>query len=140
MIQAIVDANRTRKDYVAEQIIKRQPRVVGAYRLTMKTGSDNFRASAMQGVMKRIKAKGIEVVVFEPALDVETFFGSRVLRDLDSFKVEADVVLTNRMAPELNVLLDVRRQWQQGSTGNSSSVRRLNLGAKLRPIRAQIAG
>ncbi|WP_404413631.1 nucleotide sugar dehydrogenase [Vreelandella aquamarina] len=101
MVQAIVDANRTRKDFVAEQVLKRQPQVVGVYRLIMKTGSDNFRASAMQGVMKRIKAKGIEVIVFEPALEDETFFGSRVLRDLDAFKQEADVVLSNRMAPEL---------------------------------------
>ncbi|EHJ93069.1 nucleotide sugar dehydrogenase [Vreelandella boliviensis] len=101
MIQAIVDANRTRKDFVAEQIIKLEPKVVGVYRLIMKTGSDNFRASAMQGVMKRIKAKGIEVVVFEPALEDETFFGSRVLRDLETFKAEADVILSNRMVPEL---------------------------------------
>jgi len=101
MVQAIVDANRTRKDFIAEQIVKRQPKIVGVYRLIMKTGSDNFRASAMQGVMKRIKAKGIEVIVFEPALEDETFFGSRVLRDLDAFKQEADVVLSNRMAPEL---------------------------------------
>ncbi|XKF14800.1 nucleotide sugar dehydrogenase [Halomonas sp. BLK-85] len=101
MVQAIVDANRTRKDFVAEQVLKRQPQVVGVYRLIMKTGSDNFRASAMQGVMKRIKAKGVEVIVFEPALEEETFFGSRVLRDLDAFKQEADVVLSNRMAPEL---------------------------------------
>lgn len=102
MIQAIVDANRTRKDFIAEQIIKQQPKVVGVYRLIMKTGSDNFRASAMQGVMKRIKAKGIEVVVFEPALKDDTFFGSRVLRNLEAFKAEADIVLTNRMAPELD--------------------------------------
>ncbi|XGA80997.1 nucleotide sugar dehydrogenase [Halomonas sp. CH40] len=102
MVQAIVDANRTRKDFIAEQVLKRQPKVVGVYRLIMKTGSDNFRASAMQGVMKRIKAKGIEVIVFEPALEEETFFGSRVLRDLDAFKQEADVVLSNRMAPELD--------------------------------------
>ncbi|QNI02382.1 nucleotide sugar dehydrogenase [Halomonas sp. SH5A2] len=101
MIQAIVDANRTRKDFVAEQIIKRQPKVVGVYRLIMKTGSDNFRASAMQGVMKRIKAKGIEVVVYEPALEEETFFGSRVVRDFEVFKAEVDVILSNRMVPEL---------------------------------------
>ena len=101
MVQAIVDANRTRKDFISEQILKRQPKIVGVYRLIMKTGSDNFRASAMQGVMKRIKAKGVEVIVFEPALEDETFFGSRVLSDLDAFKQEADVVLSNRMAPEL---------------------------------------
>ena len=102
IIAAIVDANRTRKDFIAEQILKRQPRVVGVYRLIMKTGSDNFRASAMQGVMKRIKAKGIEVVVYEPVLAEETFYGSRVLRDLDAFKAEADVILSNRMAAELD--------------------------------------
>ncbi|RRR77301.1 MAG: UDP-glucose 6-dehydrogenase, partial [Candidatus Viridilinea halotolerans] len=101
IIAAIVDANRTRKDFIAEQILKRKPRVVGVYRLIMKTGSDNFRASAMQGVMKRIKAKGIEVVVFEPVLAEETFYGSRVIRDLDAFKAEADVILSNRMAAEL---------------------------------------
>ncbi len=101
IIAAIVDANRTRKDFIAEQILKRQPRVVGVYRLIMKTGSDNFRASAMQGVMKRIKAKGIEVVVYEPVLAEETFYGSRVIRDLDAFKAEADVILSNRMAAEL---------------------------------------
>jgi UDPglucose 6-dehydrogenase len=102
MVQAIVDANRTRKDFIAEQILKRQPKVVGVYRLIMKSGSDNFRASAMQGVMKRIKAKGIEVVVYEPALAEETFFGSRVFRDLDAFKQLSDVILSNRMAEELS--------------------------------------
>jgi UDPglucose 6-dehydrogenase len=102
IIAAIVDANRTRKDFIAEQILKRKPRVVGVYRLIMKTGSDNFRASAMQGVMKRIKAKGIEVVVYEPVLAEETFYGSRVLRDLDAFKALSDVILTNRMAEELS--------------------------------------
>ncbi|WP_445005401.1 nucleotide sugar dehydrogenase [Halomonas mongoliensis] len=101
MVQAIVDANRTRKDFVAEQILKRQPRVVGVYRLIMKTGSDNFRASAMQGVMKRLKAKGIEVVVYEPVLQEEEFFGSRVIRDLEAFKALSDVILSNRMAEEL---------------------------------------
>ncbi|WP_299314423.1 nucleotide sugar dehydrogenase [uncultured Halomonas sp.] len=101
MVQAIVDANRTRKDFVAEQILKRQPRVVGVYRLIMKTGSDNFRASAMQGVMKRLKAKGIEVVVYEPVLEEETFYGSRVIRDLEAFKALSDVILSNRMAEEL---------------------------------------
>ncbi|WP_445005920.1 nucleotide sugar dehydrogenase [Halomonas mongoliensis] len=101
MVQAIVDANRTRKDFVAEQILKRQPRVVGVYRLIMKAGSDNFRASAMQGVMKRLKAKGIEVVVYEPVLQEETFYGSRVIRDLEAFKALSDVILSNRMAEEL---------------------------------------
>ncbi|AXY43706.1 nucleotide sugar dehydrogenase [Halomonas sp. JS92-SW72] len=102
MVQAIVDANRTRKDFIAEQILKRQPRVVGVYRLIMKAGSDNFRASAMQGVMKRIKAKGIEVVVYEPVLQEESFYGSRVIRDLDTFKSVSDVILSNRMAEELS--------------------------------------
>jgi UDPglucose 6-dehydrogenase len=102
MIQAIVDANRTRKDFIAEQVLARKPRVVGVYRLIMKTGSDNFRASAMQGVMKRIKAKGIQVVVYEPVLEDTTFFGSRVMTDLAAFKAEADVILSNRMADELH--------------------------------------
>ena len=97
IIQAIVDANRTRKDFIAEQVLKRQPRVVGVYRLIMKAGSDNFRASAMQGVMKRLKAKGIEVIVYEPALAEESFYGSRVVRDLAVFKQESDLILTNRM-------------------------------------------
>ena len=102
MVQAIVDANRTRKDFIAEQILKCQPKVVGVYRLIMKSGSDNFRASAMQGVMKRIKAKGIEVVVYEPVLQEESFYGSRVFRDLDAFKQLSDVILSNRMAEELS--------------------------------------
>ena len=101
LIAAIVDANRTRKDFLAEQIIARQPRVVGVYRLVMKAGSDNFRQSSIQGIMKRIKAKGIEVIVFEPALAEEHFFGSRVLRDLAAFKAEAGLILANRHAPEL---------------------------------------
>ncbi|WP_282040864.1 nucleotide sugar dehydrogenase [Halomonas alimentaria] len=101
MIQAVVDANRTRKDFIAEQVLARRPGVVGVYRLIMKSGSDNFRASAMQGVMKRLKAKGIEVIVYEPVLEEETFYGSRVLRDLGAFKAEADVILSNRMAEEL---------------------------------------
>ncbi|MDT0500575.1 MULTISPECIES: nucleotide sugar dehydrogenase [unclassified Halomonas] len=101
MIKAVVDANRTRKDFIAEQVLARRPSVVGVYRLIMKSGSDNFRASAMQGVMKRLKAKGIEVIVYEPVLEEEAFYGSRVLRDLDAFKAEADVILSNRMADEL---------------------------------------
>lgn len=106
MIQAIVDANTTRKDFIAESVLKRKPQVVGVYRLVMKSGSDNFRASAMQGVMKRIKAKGIEVIVYEPVLEEDTFFGSRVTRDLEAFKQEADVILTNRMAEELADVVD----------------------------------
>lgn len=101
IIGAIVEANRTRKDFIAEAVLRRQPRVVGVYRLIMKTGSDNFRASAMQGVMKRIKAKGIEVVVYEPVLEEATFFGSRVVRDLEAFKALSDVILANRMVEEL---------------------------------------
>ncbi|WP_235040389.1 nucleotide sugar dehydrogenase [Vreelandella profundi] len=101
MIQAIVDANRTRKDFIAEQVLARKPRVVGVYRLIMKSGSDNFRASAMQGVMKRIKAKGVEVIVYEPVLEETTFYGSKVVDDLAAFKAQADVILSNRMAAEL---------------------------------------
>jgi len=106
MVQAIVDANRTRKDFVAESVMRRKPKVVGVYRLIMKTGSDNFRASAMQGVMKRIKAKGIEVVVYEPVLEENEFFGSRVMRDLDEFTAQCDVILANRMVDELRDVAD----------------------------------
>jgi UDPglucose 6-dehydrogenase len=101
LIQAIVEANRTRKDFIAESVLKRKPQVVGVFRLIMKAGSDNFRASAMQGVMKRIKAKGIEVVVYEPVLREEQFYGSRVIRDLVEFKSQCDVILANRMVEEL---------------------------------------
>ena len=101
IIQAIVDANRTRKDFIADSILARNPKKVGVYRLIMKSGSDNFRASAIQGVMKRIKAKGVEVVVYEPVLKEETLFGSRVTKDLESFKQECDVIISNRKAPEL---------------------------------------
>ncbi|MEN2749598.1 nucleotide sugar dehydrogenase [Sphingomonas sp. T9W2] len=101
LIRAIVDANRTRKDFLADQIIARRPKKVGVYRLTMKAGSDNFRQSSIQGIMKRVKAKGIEVVVYEPTLDEDNFFGSKVVKDLDAFKAECDVVIANRAAPEL---------------------------------------
>lgn len=101
IIGAIVEANRTRKDFIADSILARNPKKVGVYRLIMKSGSDNFRASAIQGVMKRIKAKGVEVVVYEPVLKEEEFFGSRVSRDFDAFKKECDVIISNRNAPEL---------------------------------------
>ena len=101
IIKAIVDANRTRKDFIADSIIERAPKKVGVYRLIMKAGSDNFRASAVQGVMKRIKAKGIEVVVYEPVLKEETFFGSKVMHDVEAFKKECDIIISNRMTPEL---------------------------------------
>ncbi|MGL1115074.1 nucleotide sugar dehydrogenase [Vibrio vulnificus] len=101
IIGAIVDANRTRKDFVAESILKRNPKVVGIYRLIMKAGSDNFRASSIQGIMKRIKAKGIDVVVYEPVLKEAEFFHSRVVRDLSAFKQCADVIVSNRMVEEL---------------------------------------
>lgn len=104
IIQAIVEANRTRKDFIAESILKRQPKVVGIYRLVMKAGSDNFRASAIQGIMKRIKAKGIEVVVYEPELKQDEFFNSRVIRDLNEFKQLSDVIVANRRS---EVLADV---------------------------------
>jgi len=101
IIRAIVDANRTRKDHIADMIIKKNPKVVGVYRLTMKAASDNFRQSAVQGVMKRIKGKGIEVVVYEPVLKEDSFFNSRVIKDLEEFKQISDVILANRMSAEL---------------------------------------
>ena len=101
IIGAIVDANRTRKDHIADQIIKKNPKVVGINRLTMKTGSDNFRASSIQGIMKRIKAKGIEVVVYEPVLKEDNFFNSRVIRDFEEFKSMCDVIVSNRLSEDL---------------------------------------
>src|SRR5690625_3857786 len=101
IMQAIVSANRTRKDFIAESILAKQPKTVGIYRLIMKTGSDNFRASAIQGVMKRIKAKGIPVIVYEPVLEEETFYGSPVIKDLETFKAQSDLIVTNRRTPEL---------------------------------------
>ena len=107
LIQAIVDANTTRKDFIADSVIKRQPQVVGIYRLVMKAGSDNFRASAIQGVMKRIKAKGIEVIVYEPVLEEDEFFRSKVIRDLTEFKSQADIILANRLTEEI---MDVKEK------------------------------
>ena len=101
LIRAIVNSNTTRKDFIAEAIIKRKPQVVGIYRLIMKAGSDNFRASSIQGIMKRIKAKGIEVIIFEPALEEKEFFHSKVINDLQAFKAKADIIVTNRRSDDL---------------------------------------
>ena len=106
MIQAIVDANRTRKDFIADSIVSRKPKIVGIYRLIMKSGSDNFRASAIQGIMKRIKAKGIEVVVYEPVLKEEDFFNSHVVNDLEEFKKISDVIVANRILPDIEDVID----------------------------------
>lgn len=102
IIGAIVDANRTRKDHIADMILKREPKTVGIYRLTMKTDSDNFRSSSVQGIMKRLKAKGIEVIVYEPVLKEDKFFNSKVIRDLDEFKIKCDVIVSNRLSKELS--------------------------------------
>ena len=101
MIKAIVDANTTRKDFIADSILKLNPSVVGIYRLIMKSGSDNFRASSIQGVMKRLKAKGIEVIIYEPVLPDDLFFGSHVIRDLAEFKKKSNVIVANRRAHEI---------------------------------------
>lgn len=106
LIGAVVEANRTRKDFIAERIVAAHPRVVGIYRLVMKEGSDNFRQSAVQGIMKRIKAKGIEVIVYEPAMEEDLFFNSRVIRDLDAFKAEADLIISNRRSKDLEDVID----------------------------------
>ena len=107
IIEAIVEANRTRKDHIADMILKRQPKTVGIYRLTMKTDSDNFRASSIQGIMKRLKGKGIEVVVYEPVLKENDFYNSTVIRDLDEFKVMSDIIVSNRLSKDL---LDVEEK------------------------------
>jgi UDPglucose 6-dehydrogenase len=101
LIAAVVESNRTRKDFIADEIIARRPKLVGVYRLVMKTGSDNFRDSSIQGIMKRIKAKGIPCIVYEPVLEDDQFFNSPVVRDLDAFKRQADLIITNRQAPDL---------------------------------------
>lgn len=106
LISAIVQSNRTRKDFVSDQIVARKPRIVGVHRLVMKAGSDNFRDSSIQGIMKRIKAKGIEVIVYEPVLQDDLFFNSRVVRDLEAFKAESDIILANRLTPELQDVTD----------------------------------
>ncbi|WOE31273.1 MULTISPECIES: nucleotide sugar dehydrogenase [unclassified Acinetobacter] len=106
LIQAIVDSNRTRKDFIADSILERQPSTVGIYRLVMKSGSDNFRSSAIQGIMKRIKAKGIDVIVYEPALTETAFFKSRVIHDLNEFKKLSDVIVANRISPEISDVQD----------------------------------
>lgn len=106
LISAIVESNRTRKDHIAHMIIDKGPKVVGIYRLTMKTDSDNFRASSIQGIMKRIKAKGIEVIIYEPTLKEDNFYNSKVIKDLDEFKTVSDVIVVNRMSDELNDVED----------------------------------
>ncbi|NCW68293.1 MAG: UDP-glucose 6-dehydrogenase, partial [Marivivens sp.] len=106
LIAAIVDANRTRKDYLSDRIITMQPKQVGVYRLVMKAGSDNYRQSSVQGIMKRVKAKGIKVVVYEPVLDAPDFFGSEVIHDLTAFKDKCDVIIANRMTDDIRDVAD----------------------------------
>ena len=106
IISAIVDANRTRKDHIADMILRKNPEVVGIYRLTMKTDSDNFRASSIQGLMKRLKAKGIEVVIYEPVLKEDEFYHSKVIKDLNEFKKISSVIVSNRLSPDLEDVRD----------------------------------
>lgn len=106
LIRAIVDANRTRKDFLADRILMERPKVVGIYRLVMKAGSDNFRQSSIQGIMKRLKAKGVEVIVHEPTIDAPEFYRSRVVQDLDAFKLEADLIVANRLTDEIADISD----------------------------------
>lgn len=106
LIGAIVDANSTRKDFIADSLIKRNPKIVGIYRLIMKSGSDNFRASSIQGIMKRIKAKGIEVVIYEPVLQEATFFNSKVVNDLNKFKQMSDIIVANRLSEDISDVID----------------------------------
>ena len=106
LIAAIVDANRTRKDYLSDRIIEMKPKQVGVYRLVMKAGSDNYRQSSVQGIMKRVKAKGIKVVVYEPVLDAPDFFGSEVIHDLTAFKDQCDVIIANRMTDDIRDVAD----------------------------------
>ena len=102
LIQAIVSSNTTRKDFIAEEILKLKPKTVGFYRLVMKVGSDNFRSSAIQGVMKRIRSKGVEIIIYEPALNDSEFFGSEVVEDIINFKLRSEIIVANRMAEELD--------------------------------------
>lgn len=106
LISAIIESNTTRKDFIAEQILAKQPKIVGIYRLVMKAGSDNFRQSAIQGVMKRLKAKGIELVIYEPALNEDSYYNSKVIRNFDEFKTVSDVIVANRLVEELNDVLE----------------------------------
>ena len=106
LIQAIVSSNTTRKDFIADKILNKKPNVVGFYRLVMKADSDNFRSSAVQGIMKRIKAKGVKVVVFEPQLEINEFFGSEVIKDLEFFKSVSDLIVANRMTESLSDVLE----------------------------------
>jgi UDPglucose 6-dehydrogenase len=106
IMTAIVDANRTRKDHIAQQILKKKPKVVGIYRLTMKTDSDNFRESAVQGIMKRINAKGVPIIIYEPALKEEMFYNAKIVKDLESFKEQADIIIANRLNQDLETVRD----------------------------------